>query len=103
MSQSSCIKLLERSNSDRTPLRASKSTPDLSKETTSEFSIRRKDDNLLSNRDFSTFIRPKARRSTSPTRSPKSPKHRSVSPAPARKALGNSTVESIPCKFVYFD
>jgi hypothetical protein len=55
----------------------------------SEFVVRHKDDKLLENRDFSTFINPKPRRSRSPTR-------RSRSVSPSKRSQGNVTSESIP-------
>merc|ERR1712224_1075975 len=74
----------------------SKSTPDLTKEgNNNDFVIRRKDDNLLSNRDFSTYVSPKPRRSLSPVRSSSTIARRSASPTRS-KVLGNTTVESIP-------
>ncbi|XP_057309551.1 spermatogenesis-associated protein 6-like isoform X1 [Hydractinia symbiolongicarpus] len=75
-------------------LKNSKSTPDLSQKEQEEFVIRRKDDTVLSNRDFSTFVNPKPRRSPSPAR--KMLRQRSASPSRTKKALGNTTVESIP-------
>ena len=58
-------------------------------EHSSEFVVRHKDDKLLENRDFSTFINPKPRRSRSPTR-------RSRSVSPSTRFQGNVTSESIP-------
>ncbi|XP_028405873.1 serine/arginine repetitive matrix protein 1-like isoform X1 [Dendronephthya gigantea] len=55
----------------------------------SEFVVRHKDDKLLENRDFSTFINPKPRRSRSPTR-------RSRSLSPSKRLDGNATSQSIP-------
>ena len=60
-------------------------------ERSSEFVVRHKDDKLLENRDFSTFINPKPRRSRSPTR-------RSRSVSPSKRSQGNVTSESIPGK-----
>ena len=75
----------------------SKSNPDLSKLETennndTEFVIRRKDDKVLSNRDFSTYTRPKPRRSVSPTRRTK----RSASPSRIKRDIGNASREPIP-------
>lgn len=75
----------------------SKSNPDLSKLDTennndTEFVIRRKDDKVLSNRDFSTYTRPKPRRSASPTRRTK----RSTSPSRIKRDIGNASREPIP-------
>ena len=74
----------------------SKSNPDLSKLDTennndTEFVIRRKDDKVLSNRDFSTYTRPKPRRSVSPTRRTK----RSTS-SRIKRDIGNASREPIP-------
>eukprot|EP00111_Clytia_hemisphaerica_P000062 TCONS_00000143-protein len=72
----------------------SSSTPDLTLvgDSKNEFLVRRKDDQLISNRDFNSFTRPKPRRSVSPSRSMR----RSVSPSRPRTFNGNTTVESIP-------
>ncbi|XP_065062894.1 spermatogenesis-associated protein 6-like isoform X1 [Rhopilema esculentum] len=56
----------------------------------SSFLVKRKDDKSLQNRDFSSFIRPKPRRSKSPTRT-----RRAVSPN-ASFGLGSATVEPLP-------
>ena len=85
---------LQRSNSK------SKSTSDLTAAGNSaDFLVRRKDDQMLSNRDFHSFTNPKPRRSASPNRSMR----RSVSPTrPRPKFAGNTTVESIP-GIIYYD
>ena len=64
-----------------------------------DFVIRRKDDNLLANRDFSTYVRPTPRRSKSPLRaSPRRSKSptRSLSRAKSTNALDATTVEPLP-------
>ena len=55
------------------------------------FLVRKKDDKLLENRDFSSFTRPKPRRSRSPTRRPRSA-------SPSRSMMGSSMIEPLPCK-----
>ena len=54
------------------------------------FLVRHKDEGLLENRDFSSFTRPKPRRSKSPTRRPRSS-------SPSR--LGMSSVQPLPGTF----
>ena len=79
----------------RSPSNRSRSPPKLgqagedSAQHNSEFVVRHKDDKMLENRDFSTFINPKPRRSRSPTR-------RSRSLSPSKRSQGNVTSESIP-------
>ena len=60
------------------------------------FLVRHKEENLLENRDFSSFVRPKPRRSRS-----KSPTRRPRSTSPSR--LGMSSVQPLPglCQGVY--
>eukprot|EP00794_Sanderia_malayensis_P012193 gene12193-13449_t len=55
-----------------------------------KFLVKRKDDKILENRNFSSFTRPKPRRSRSPTRS-----RRSMSPNKSF-GLGSAIVESLP-------
>ena len=62
-----------------------------------KFLVRHKDEKILENRDFSSFTRPKPRRSRS-----KSPTRRARSTSPTRlgqsSRLGMSAVEPLPCK-----
>ena len=58
------------------------------------FLVRHKDDKLLENRNFSSFARPKPRRTRS-----KSPTRRPRSTSPSR--LGSSSVQPLPGKHCY--
>jgi len=101
LSKKSCLKTS--STPSAATFKKSRSTPDLTLINTdnnnnnnssdnnndNEFLVRRKDDKILSNRDFNTFINPKPRRSASPNRLKKSM-------SSTRRTAGNTTVESIP-------
>lgn len=90
LNRSSELTMPRQSTSNHSPRALATGTPTQHR---SEFVVRHKDDKLLENRDFSTFMNPKPRRSRSPTR-------RSRSTSPSKRYETNVTSESIPGKIV---